>query len=201
MYTCLDKRIRGVINLLPHFILFRGGICDPLIRGRPLFHRTKALSSSKLFFSDGRRLSEPFCFFSLESWDGWKWASSAGILCIMTRLHSHLGAAHVCFFCCRSAALSWLPASLLFVGNIYAGSRALSHLVCTNRSVQVFDWQLLRLFVFLFVQDIPFFFTLQNSSHVVTYVISTFLHREVGIFTVICLSKENVASKPVLSFI
>ncbi|KAG9332146.1 hypothetical protein JZ751_015774, partial [Albula glossodonta] len=29
----------------------------------------------------------------------------------------------------RSAALSWLPASLLFVGNIYGGSRALSRLV------------------------------------------------------------------------
>ncbi|XP_024135873.1 transmembrane protein 241 isoform X2 [Oryzias melastigma] len=57
-------------------------------------------------------------------------------------------------FISRSAALSWLPASLLFVGNIYAGSRALSRL------------------------DIPFFFTLQNSSHVVTYIISTALHRE-----------------------
>ena len=30
---------------------------------------------------------------------------------------------------CRSAALSWLPGSLLFVGNIYAGSRALACLV------------------------------------------------------------------------
>lgn len=29
----------------------------------------------------------------------------------------------------RSAAISWLPGSLLFVGNIYAGSRALSHIV------------------------------------------------------------------------
>lgn len=29
----------------------------------------------------------------------------------------------------RSAALSWLPGSLLFVGNIYAGSRALSRIV------------------------------------------------------------------------
>uniref|UniRef100_A0A8C7ZPB2 Transmembrane protein 241 n=1 Tax=Oryzias sinensis TaxID=183150 RepID=A0A8C7ZPB2_9TELE len=57
-------------------------------------------------------------------------------------------------FITRSSALSWLPASLLFVGNIYAGSRALSRL------------------------DIPFFFTLQNSSHVVTYVITTALHRE-----------------------
>ncbi|XP_056868229.1 transmembrane protein 241 isoform X4 [Takifugu flavidus] len=44
----------------------------------------------------------------------------------------------------RSAALSWLPGSFLFVGNIYAGSRALSRM------------------------EIPFFFTLQNSSHVVS---------------------------------
>ncbi|XP_044032491.1 transmembrane protein 241 isoform X2 [Siniperca chuatsi] len=54
----------------------------------------------------------------------------------------------------RSAALSWLPGSLLFVGNIYAGSRALSCI------------------------DIPFFFTLQNSSHVVSCIISMVFHRE-----------------------
>ncbi|XP_072306633.1 UDP-N-acetylglucosamine transporter TMEM241 homolog [Eucyclogobius newberryi] len=54
----------------------------------------------------------------------------------------------------RSAALSWLPGSLLFVGNIYAGSRALSHM------------------------DIPLFFTLQNSSHVVSYVIGKVIHRQ-----------------------
>uniref|UniRef100_A0A3Q3WDL7 Transmembrane protein 241 n=1 Tax=Mola mola TaxID=94237 RepID=A0A3Q3WDL7_MOLML len=30
----------------------------------------------------------------------------------------------------RSAAISWFPGSLLFVGNIYAGSRALSRIVC-----------------------------------------------------------------------
>ncbi|XP_026148582.1 transmembrane protein 241 [Mastacembelus armatus] len=53
-----------------------------------------------------------------------------------------------------SAALSWLPASLLFVGHIYSGSRALSHI------------------------DIPRFFTLQNSSHVVSYVILRLVHRE-----------------------
>lgn len=47
----------------------------------------------------------------------------------------------------RSAALSWLPGSFLFVGNIYAGSRALSDM------------------------EIPFFFTLQNSSHVVSGVV------------------------------
>ncbi|XP_061569685.1 transmembrane protein 241 isoform X1 [Cololabis saira] len=54
----------------------------------------------------------------------------------------------------RSAALSWLPGSLLFVGNIYAGSRALSRI------------------------DIPFFFTLQNSSHVVSFCIIKVLQRE-----------------------
>ncbi|XP_034562357.1 transmembrane protein 241 [Notolabrus celidotus] len=54
----------------------------------------------------------------------------------------------------RSAALSWLPASFLFVGNIYAGSRALSRI------------------------DIPFFFTLQNSSHVVSFIILKVVHRE-----------------------
>ncbi|XP_049421247.1 transmembrane protein 241 isoform X1 [Epinephelus fuscoguttatus] len=54
----------------------------------------------------------------------------------------------------RSAALSWIPGSFLFVGNIYAGSRALSRI------------------------DIPFFFTLQNSSHVVSYIILKVVHRE-----------------------
>ncbi|XP_063339685.1 UDP-N-acetylglucosamine transporter TMEM241 homolog isoform X2 [Pelmatolapia mariae] len=54
----------------------------------------------------------------------------------------------------RSAALSWLPGSLLFVGNIYAGSRALSRL------------------------DIPFFFTLQNCSHAVSYMIFKVIRRE-----------------------
>ncbi|XP_060920190.1 transmembrane protein 241 [Labrus mixtus] len=54
----------------------------------------------------------------------------------------------------RSAALSWLPGALLFVGNIYAGSRALARL------------------------DIPLFFTLQNSSHVVSLLILKVVHRE-----------------------
>lgn len=54
----------------------------------------------------------------------------------------------------RSAALSWLPGSLLFVGNIYAGSRSLSRI------------------------EIPFYFTLQNSSHVVSYIILKVIHRE-----------------------
>ncbi|KAG7523808.1 transmembrane protein 241 [Solea senegalensis] len=54
----------------------------------------------------------------------------------------------------RTAALPWLPASLIFVGNIYAGSRALSRI------------------------EIPFFFTLQNSSHVVSHTILRVVHRE-----------------------
>ncbi|XP_012695115.1 transmembrane protein 241 [Clupea harengus] len=45
----------------------------------------------------------------------------------------------------RAAALAWLPGSVLFVGNIYAGSRALSRL------------------------PIPFFFTLHNASEVISF--------------------------------
>ncbi|KAM9489069.1 UDP-N-acetylglucosamine transporter TMEM241 homolog isoform 2-T3 [Clarias gariepinus] len=44
----------------------------------------------------------------------------------------------------RSAAVSWLPGSILFLGNIYGGSRALS------------------------VLPVPFFFVLQNVSEVVS---------------------------------
>ncbi|KAJ8375539.1 hypothetical protein SKAU_G00061190, partial [Synaphobranchus kaupii] len=54
----------------------------------------------------------------------------------------------------RSAALSWLPGSLLFIGNIYAGSRALSCL------------------------PIPFFFTLHNGSEFVTILALKLMQRE-----------------------
>lgn len=54
----------------------------------------------------------------------------------------------------RSAALSWFPGSLLFVGKIYAGSRALSHL------------------------PIPFFFTLHNASEFVALLTWKLTHRE-----------------------
>ncbi|XP_036409494.1 transmembrane protein 241 isoform X1 [Megalops cyprinoides] len=54
----------------------------------------------------------------------------------------------------RSAVLSWLPGSLLFVGNIYAGSRALSRL------------------------PIPIFFTLHNASEFVTVLILKLTQRE-----------------------
>ncbi|XP_063307551.1 transmembrane protein 241 [Pelobates fuscus] len=54
----------------------------------------------------------------------------------------------------RSEVISWLPASALFVGNIYAGSRALSRL------------------------PVPVFFTLQNVSEVVSYVILRVFFKE-----------------------
>ncbi|KAL2085650.1 hypothetical protein ACEWY4_018970 [Coilia grayii] len=54
----------------------------------------------------------------------------------------------------RAAALAWLPGSVLFVGNIYAGSRALSRL------------------------PIPFFFTLHNASEVISLLILKVTHRE-----------------------
>ncbi|MBN3321249.1 TM241 protein, partial [Atractosteus spatula] len=54
----------------------------------------------------------------------------------------------------RSAAFAWLPGSVLFVGNIYAGSRALSRL------------------------PIPVFFTLHNASEVVTCIVRKLTQRE-----------------------
>ncbi|KAL1006959.1 hypothetical protein UPYG_G00079690 [Umbra pygmaea] len=54
----------------------------------------------------------------------------------------------------RSAALSWLPGSFLFIGIIYAGSRSLSRL------------------------PIPFFFTLHNASEVVKCFIVKLTQRE-----------------------
>ncbi|XP_062986705.1 transmembrane protein 241 isoform X2 [Elgaria multicarinata webbii] len=54
----------------------------------------------------------------------------------------------------RSEVLSWLPASALFVGIIYSGSRALSRL------------------------PIPIFLTLHNAAEVITYGIETFVQKE-----------------------
>ncbi|CAL8293088.1 unnamed protein product [Lota lota] len=54
----------------------------------------------------------------------------------------------------RSTVLSWLPGSLMFLGSIYAGSRALSHMA------------------------IPYFFTLQNASQAVSYLLLRVIHRE-----------------------
>ncbi|XP_061452940.1 transmembrane protein 241 isoform X3 [Rhineura floridana] len=54
----------------------------------------------------------------------------------------------------RSEVLSWLPASALFVGIIYSGSRALSRL------------------------PIPIFLTLHNAADVITCGVKTFLQKE-----------------------
>lgn len=80
---------------------------------------------------------------------GWQTLIGAVLLLLSVKL-GWLEMSHIN----RSAVLSWLPGSLLFVGNIYAGSRALSRM------------------------DIPLFFTLQNSSHVVSYIISRTVHRQ-----------------------
>ncbi|KAK1795395.1 hypothetical protein P4O66_010571 [Electrophorus voltai] len=57
-----------------------------------------------------------------------------------------------------SVAVSWLPGSVLFLGNIYAGSKALS------------------------ILPIPFFFVLQNVSEVVFFFIVRLTLREVSIY-------------------
>ncbi|XP_053323940.1 transmembrane protein 241 [Spea bombifrons] len=56
--------------------------------------------------------------------------------------------------CGSRAFVSWLPASALFVGNIYAGSRALSRL------------------------PVPVFFTLHNAAEAVSYGIQRFIFKE-----------------------
>ncbi|XP_062847125.1 transmembrane protein 241 isoform X2 [Trichomycterus rosablanca] len=56
----------------------------------------------------------------------------------------------------RSAAVSWLPATVLFLGNIYGGSKALS------------------------ILPIPFFFVLQSVSEVVFFLIIRFIQREIS---------------------
>ncbi|XP_039983417.1 uncharacterized protein LOC120790148 isoform X2 [Xiphias gladius] len=90
--------------------------------------------------------------------------SASSSLCLASRIRWQTSVGAVLLLLCgklgwvelsrisRSAALPWIPASLLFVGNIYAGSRALSRI------------------------DIPFFFTLQNCSHVVSHVILRVAH-------------------------
>ncbi|XP_014109797.1 PREDICTED: transmembrane protein 241 isoform X4 [Pseudopodoces humilis] len=56
--------------------------------------------------------------------------------------------------CSRSEILSWLPASVLFVGTIYAGSRALSRL------------------------PIPVFLTVHNAAEVITCGFQKFVQKE-----------------------
>ncbi|XP_061452931.1 transmembrane protein 241 isoform X2 [Rhineura floridana] len=60
----------------------------------------------------------------------------------------------------RSEVLSWLPASALFVGIIYSGSRALSRL------------------------PIPIFLTLHNAADVITCGVKTFLQKETSILKI-----------------
>uniref|UniRef100_H3BD08 Transmembrane protein 241 n=1 Tax=Latimeria chalumnae TaxID=7897 RepID=H3BD08_LATCH len=59
----------------------------------------------------------------------------------------------------RSTAFSWLPGSVLFVGSIYAGSRALSRL------------------------PIPVFFTLHNAAEVAACILQRFAQKEELPFT------------------
>ncbi|NXJ51958.1 TM241 protein, partial [Spizaetus tyrannus] len=60
--------------------------------------------------------------------------------------------------CSRSEILSWLPASVLFVGIIYAGSRALSRL------------------------PIPVFLTVHNAAEVITCGFQKFVQKELLVF-------------------
>ncbi|XP_026114296.1 transmembrane protein 241 isoform X1 [Carassius auratus] len=79
------------------------------------------------------------------------WQTSAGTLLLLVTWK--LGWVEINGFS-RSAAFSQLPGSFLFIGNIYAGSKALSLL------------------------PIPFFFVFQNVSEVLAFLIRTATHRE-----------------------
>ncbi|XP_050954104.1 transmembrane protein 241 [Labeo rohita] len=79
------------------------------------------------------------------------WQTSTGALLLLVTWK--LGLVEINGFS-RSAAFSQLPGSFLFIGNIYAGSKALSLL------------------------PIPFFFVLQNVSEVFAFFIVTVTHRE-----------------------
>ncbi|XP_046879623.1 transmembrane protein 241 isoform X2 [Hypomesus transpacificus] len=79
------------------------------------------------------------------------WQTLIGVLLLL--LSGKLGWVEMSSFS-RSAALSWLPGSLLFVGNIYAGSRALACL------------------------PIAFFFTLHNASEVVYVFMERLIKRD-----------------------
>uniref|UniRef100_A0A9J7YA95 Transmembrane protein 241 n=1 Tax=Cyprinus carpio carpio TaxID=630221 RepID=A0A9J7YA95_CYPCA len=79
------------------------------------------------------------------------WQTSTGALLLLVTWK--LGWVEINGFS-RSAAFSQLPGCFLFIGNIYAGSRALSLL------------------------PIPFFFVFQNVSEVFAFLIRTAAHRE-----------------------
>ncbi|XP_067107520.1 UDP-N-acetylglucosamine transporter TMEM241 homolog isoform X2 [Osmerus mordax] len=89
------------------------------------------------------------------------WQTLIGMLLLL--LSGKLGWVEISSFS-RSAALSWLPGSLLFVGNIYAGSRALARL------------------------PIAFFFTLHNASEVVHVFMERLIKRDVSWMKVISVS-------------
>ncbi|KAF4095630.1 transmembrane protein 241 [Onychostoma macrolepis] len=79
------------------------------------------------------------------------WQTSTGALLLLVTWK--LGWVEINGFS-RSAAFSQLPGCFLFIGNIYAGSKALALL------------------------PIPFFFVLQNVSEVFAFLIGTVTHRE-----------------------
>ncbi|XDV47863.1 hypothetical protein PO909_017409 [Leuciscus waleckii] len=79
------------------------------------------------------------------------WQTSTGALLLLVTWK--LGLVEINGFS-RSAAFSQLPGSFLFIGNIYAGSKALSLL------------------------PIPFFFVLQNVSEVFAFLMIAVTHRE-----------------------
>ncbi|XP_041255155.1 transmembrane protein 241 [Onychostruthus taczanowskii] len=76
--------------------------------------------------------------------------------------------------CSRSEILSWLPASVLFVGIIYAGSRALSRL------------------------PIPVFLTVHNAAEVITCGFQKFVQKEQTSHLKVCRS-HDVAITHVIS--
>uniref|UniRef100_A0A673FNC1 Uncharacterized protein n=1 Tax=Sinocyclocheilus rhinocerous TaxID=307959 RepID=A0A673FNC1_9TELE len=92
------------------------------------------------------------------------WQTSTGALLLLVTWK--LGWVEINGFS-RSAAFSQLPGSFLFIGNIYAGSKALSLL------------------------PIPFFFVLQNVSEVFAFLIGTATHREVSLIIVAILWEQT----------
>uniref|UniRef100_A0A671S7F2 Uncharacterized protein n=1 Tax=Sinocyclocheilus anshuiensis TaxID=1608454 RepID=A0A671S7F2_9TELE len=99
-----------------------------------------------------QHLSLSLTFFS--------WQTSTGALLLLVTWK--LGWVEINAFS-RSAVFSQLPGCFLFIGNIYAGSKALSLL------------------------PIPFFFVLQNVSEVFAFLIVTVTHREVRLVLVAVL--------------
>uniref|UniRef100_A0A9J8A7L4 Transmembrane protein 241 n=1 Tax=Cyprinus carpio carpio TaxID=630221 RepID=A0A9J8A7L4_CYPCA len=95
------------------------------------------------------------------------WQTSTGALLLLVTWK--LGWVEINGFS-RSAAFSQLPGCFLFIGNIYAGSRALSLL------------------------PIPFFFVFQNVSEVFAFLIRTAAHRECVYVVGICQQPYAIQS-------